>query len=79
MDYTYNYILITSLESWYIAFSKRCSRCEKQIDISKRGEHIVYQCKECKSSFSYYYLDLEEKYLEETFINLLMKQYKLLN
>ena len=74
IKYSYNIILISSLNSWYSVFTKRCSYCEQPITITEKGEFIIYNCYKCNKRNSNYYLHLDEEYVKKTFMNMLVKQ-----
>ena len=71
MEYTYNYNLISSLESWYSALSGKCSRCNNKMIINNNGDYIIYNCKDCNRRFTYFYAHLEENYMDKTFMNMI--------
>lgn len=71
-SYTYNYILMSSLESWFAIFSGKCSRCNNPMIINNQGEYSIYSCEDCDMRFRYYYKYLEESYMKKTFMNMLL-------
>jgi hypothetical protein len=72
MTYTYNYVLMSSLESWFAVFSKKCPICDNPMIINDEGEYSIYSCEDCDMRFRYYYKHLEESYMKKTFMNMLL-------
>ena len=73
-DNTNNYALILSLDSWYCAFTKKCPRCENKTIVKNDFQKIKYYCEKCRIQFSYFYKDLDEDYLENKFMDMLLMQ-----
>jgi hypothetical protein len=71
-SYTYNYILMSSLESWFTMFSNKCSRCNNNMILIKNGEYSIYFCEKCELQYKYFYKHLEEDYMRKTFMYMLL-------